>query len=63
MNKKLHKVAQAIKEIIEEHNISWKILRNLRFCKASEEYNNIPHLKEEDIITISAGLIRKGLIK
>ena len=61
MNKKVIKIKNSIKEIINEHNNIWKdISNNLKYCNLPPGYNCF-NLKEEDIITIASGLIKKGI--
>ena len=61
MDKEIIKIKKLIKEIINEHNIIWKdISANLKYLKLSPGYNCF-NLKEQDIITIASGLVRKGI--
>ena len=55
------KIKYLIEEIIKEHNEIWKdISVNLKWWKEPRGYNCF-NLKEDEIITIAAGLIRGGI--
>ncbi len=62
MNKKVIRIKHLIKEVINEHNNIWKDKEiNFKKYKTSPGYNCF-NLKEEDIIVIASGLVRKGII-
>jgi hypothetical protein len=61
LDNKTLKIKYLIEEIIKEHNKIWEdISTNLRFWHEPKGYNKM-NLKEEDIIIIASGLIRKGV--
>lgn len=55
------KIKDLIKKIIKEHNQFWEdISINLRTYKAPKGYNCFT-IKDNDILTIASGLVRKGI--
>lgn len=61
MNKETIRIKHLIEEIVKEHNDVWKdisaYLKNYSYPKGYNCFN----LKESEIITIAAGLVRKGI--
>lgn len=61
MDREIFKIKVAIEEIIKEHNEVWKDIsahfKNYTYPKGYHCFN----LKEENVITIAAGLVRKGI--
>jgi len=63
LDNKTLKIKHLIEEIIKEHNEIWKdISINLRWCTAPKGYRCF-NLKEDEIIIIASGLVRKDGIK
>jgi hypothetical protein len=57
MNKEMYKMKHVIEDIITEHNDVWK---DIGWFHRHQGYNCFK-LKEDQIITIAAGLVNKGI--
>jgi len=61
MDQEILRNKHIIEEIIKEHNDIWKdISIDFKNYKAPKGYRCF-NLKEEDIITLASGLVRKGV--
>jgi len=61
MDKKIIKIKCFIEEIIKEHNDIWKDISIANRKYYTPAGYNCFSMKEEDIIVIASGLIRKGV--